>query len=310
METMNKLFKFEPILKPTLWGGESWEISGVAGNESVVSEGVDKWTTLPRLIDKYGAALVGRKAIENYGNEFPLLVKFIDARQDLSVQVHPDDELARKRHNSRGKTEMWYVIDATPEATLLSGMSERMTPEEYVRAVEDNTIADKLCRYKVVPDDCFYLPAGRVHSIGAGAYIAEIQETSDITYRIYDFNRRDASGNTRELHTELAKDAIDFTVASDYRTHYSPEENKEVKLVDCPFFKTSVIDMTVDQRIDLSGVDSFVILMVCEGEVKVSVDTSDSRFCHAGEALLIAASAEELRIVNISPSAKVIKCNL
>lgn len=307
---MNKLFKFEPILKPTLWGGESWEISGVTGYESVVSEGDDKWATLSGLINKYGASLVGRKAIENYGNEFPLLVKFIDARQDLSVQVHPDDELARKRHNSRGKTEMWYVIDATPEATLLSGMSERMTPEEYVRAVEDNTIADKLCRYKVVPDDCFYLPAGRVHSIGAGAYIAEIQETSDITYRIYDFNRRDASGNTRELHTELAKDAIDFTVASDYRTHYSPEENKEVKLVDCPFFKTSVIDMTVDQRIDLSGVDSFVILMVCEGEVKVSVDTSDSRFCHAGEALLIAASAEELRIVNISPSAKVIKCNL
>lgn len=310
METMNKLFKFEPILKPTLWGGESWEISGVAGNESVVSEGVDKWTTLPRLIDKYGAALVGRKAIENYGNEFPLLVKFIDARQDLSVQVHPDDELARKRHNSRGKTEMWYVIDATPEATLLSGMSEKMTPEEYVRAVNDNTIADKLCRYKVAPGDCFYLPAGRVHSIGAGAYVAEIQETSDITYRIYDFNRRDASGKARELHTELAKDAIDFTVAPDYRTHYSPEENKEVNLVDCSFFRTSVIDMTVDQRIDLSAVDSFVILMVCEGEVKVSVDTSDSRFCHAGDALLIAASAEELRIVNISPSAKVIKCNL
>lgn len=305
-----KLFKFAPIYKPTLWGGESWEISGVPGYESVVCEGSDKWTTLPHLIDKYGVDLVGKKVMDNYGNIFPLLIKFIDARQDLSVQVHPDDELARKRHNSRGKTEMWYVINATPDATLLSGMSEELTPEEYVEAVENNTIADKLCRYHITPGDCFYLPAGRVHSIGAGAYIAEIQETSDITYRIYDFNRRDAEGNTRQLHTELAKDAIDYSVSSDYRTHYSSEENKAVNLVDCQFFKTYLIDMTVDQRIDLSDTDSFVILMICEGEVKISVDSSDSRISRAGETLLIAANSKELRIVNISPSAKILKCNL
>lgn len=307
---MNKLFKFEPILKPTLWGGESWEISGVSGHESVVSEGADKWATLSGLINKYGAALVGSKAMETYGNVFPLLIKFIDARQDLSVQVHPDDELAWKRHNSRGKTEMWYVIDATPDATLLSGMSEEMTRDEYVKAVEDNTIVDKLCRYNVTPGDCFYLPAGRVHSIGAGSYIAEIQETSDITYRIYDFNRKDANGKTRELHTELAKDAIDYSILPDYRTHYSVEENKEVNLVECSFFKTSFVEMTVDQRIDLSETDSFVVLMVCDGKVKISVDSSDSRICHSGETVLIAACSNELRIVNISPSAKLIKCNL
>lgn len=225
---MNKLFKFEPILKPTLWGGESWEISGVSGHESIVSEGTDKWATLSGLINKYGAALVGSKAMDTYGNVFPLLIKFIDARQDLSVHVHPDDELAWKRHNSRGKTEMWYVIDTALDATLLSDMSEKMTPDEYVKAVEDNTIADKLCRYNVMPGDCFYLPAGRVHSIGAGSYIEEIQETSDITYRIYDFNRKDADGKTRELHTELAKDAIDYSILPDYRTHYSVEENKEL----------------------------------------------------------------------------------
>lgn len=307
---MKKLFKFEPILRPTLWGGESWEISGVSSHESVVSEGTDKWTTLSGLINKYGTGLVGSKVMDTYGNVFPLLIKFIDAWQDLSVQVHPDDELAQKRHNSRGKTEMWYVINATPNATLLSGLSEEMTPDEYVKAVENNTIADKLCRYNVMPGDCFYLPAGRVHSIGAGSYIAEIQETSDITYRIYDFNRKDASGKTRELHTELAKDAIDFSILPDYRTHYSVEENKEVNLVECPFFRTSLIDMTVDQRIDLSDTDSFVVLMVCDGDVKISVDSSDSRICHAGETVLVAACANELRIVNISPSAKLIKCNL
>mgnify|MGYP000215868896 CR=1 FL=1 len=245
------MYKFKPILKSTIWGGEkivpykqiasdqkqvgeSWELSGVKGNESVVAEGPEAGTTLPQLIARHGAALLGKANFERFGEEFPLLIKFIDAQQDLSIQVHPNDELAEQRHHSKGKTEMWYVVDTAEGAHLRSGFSKQVTPEEYAASVEDNTITDILADYAIRPGDVFFLPAGRVHSIGAGAFIAEIQQTSDITYRIYDFNRRDANGNTRELHTELAKEAIDYTVLPDYRTHYTPAQNCGVELVSCP----------------------------------------------------------------------------
>ena len=206
------MYKFQPILKSTIWGGEkivpykqiasgqtqvgeSWELSGVKGNESVVAGGPEAGTTLPGLIARHGAALLGKANFERFGEEFPLLIKFIDARQDLSIQVHPDDRLAWERHKSKGKTEMWYVVDADKGARLRSGFAKQVTPAQYEASVEDNTITDILAEYEIHPGDLFFLPAGRVHSIGAGAFIAEIQQTSDITYRIYDFNRKDADGN-------------------------------------------------------------------------------------------------------------------
>ena len=249
--------KFKPILKQTIWGGdriipfkhlnenlpnvgESWEISGVPGNESVVANGEFRGKTLRELINIFREELVGESVYKRFSTTFPLLIKFIDARQDLSIQVHPDDETAKKRHNSLGKTEMWYVMDATEGAKLRSGFKTKIGPKEYKELVHNSTITDVLAEYEIKKGDVFFLPAGRVHSIGAGAFIAEIQETSDITYRIFDFDRKDANGNTRELHTELAKDVIDYEVHDDYRTQYTPEMNEPVELVACPYFTTSV----------------------------------------------------------------------
>jgi mannose-6-phosphate isomerase len=218
--------KFKPILKSTLWGGEriipfkqldcqqeqvgeSWEISDVPGDESVVAEGADAGKNLTQLMEEYKGKLVGEENYKRFHGKFPLLIKFIDAKQDLSIQVHPDDELAMKRHQSMGKTEMWYIIDNTGgQAHLYSGLKKQITPQEYADMIENNTICDALDKYDVQPGDVFFLPAGRIHSIGAGCFLAEIQQTSNITYRIYDFNRRDKNGNLRELHTELSKDAL------------------------------------------------------------------------------------------------------
>ena len=225
--------KFQPLLKSTIWGGEkiipfkhldlqqekvgeSWEISGVPGDESIVANGADAGKNLQQMMDEYKGALVGEENYQRFDGQFPLLIKFIDAQDDLSIQVHPDDELAQQRHNSRGKTEMWYVIgNDGGKAHLRSGLSRQITPQQYADMIADNTITDALKEYAVQPGDVYYLPAGRIHSIGAGCFIAEIQETSNITYRIYDFNRKDKNGNTRELHTELSKDAIDYTVEDD-----------------------------------------------------------------------------------------------
>ena len=231
------LLKFKPILKTVVWGGEkiapfkgirtdqhnigeSWELSGVPGNESVVANGPLAGKTVTELISEYGEKLIGRSNYEKTGTEFPLLIKFIDARQDLSIQVHPNDELAAARHNgSKGKTEMWYVVSADKDAHLMSGLNREITPDEYVARVENNTITDVLCDYKVSPGDVFFLPAGRIHSIGSGSFIAEIQQTSNITYRIYDFGRLGLDGKPRELHTGLAKDAIDYTVYAGQGCH-------------------------------------------------------------------------------------------
>lgn len=307
------MYKFKPILKSMLWGGEklipykrivsdqkqvgeSWELSGVKGNESVVADGPEAGTTLPQLIARHGAALLGKANFERFGEEFPLLIKFIDARQDLSIQVHPNDELAWKRHHSKGKTEMWYVIAAAEGAHLRSGFAKQVTPAEYAASVENNTITDLLTDYAIHPGDVFFLPAGRVHSIGAGAFIAEIQQTSDITYRIYDFNRRDANGKTRELHTELAKDAIDYTVLPDYRTHYTPARNSEVELVSCPYFTTSLLDLTEERTLDLSTLDSFLVVICIEGTGTLLDESGTPVPVHQGETVLVPASTKNLRI--------------
>lgn len=310
---LKDMYKFQPILKSTIWGGEkivpykqitsgqhqvgeSWELSGVKGNESVVAGGPEAGTTLPGLIARHGAALLGKANYERFGQEFPLLIKFIDARQDLSIQVHPNDELAWERHKSKGKTEMWYVVDADKGARLRSGFAKQVTPAEYEASVNDNTITDILAEYEIHPGDLFFLPAGRVHSIGAGAFIAEIQQTSDITYRIYDFNRKDADGNTRELHTELAKGAIDYTVLPDYRTKYEKAQDREVELVSCPYFTTSLYDLTAPQTIDYSALDSFVVVICVEGKGTIADDNGNEMPLHQGETVLLPATAKSLTV--------------
>ena len=303
--------KFEPILKTIVWGGEkiapykgieteqkhigeSWELSGVAGNESVVADGPLKGKTIAQLVKEYKADLVGKHVYENTGDEFPLLIKFIDALSDLSIQVHPNDELAAKRHNgSKGKTEMWYVVDAEPGAHLLSGLTEKITPEQYAAKVADGTITDVLARYEVHPGDVFFLPAGRIHAICGGCFIAEIQQTSNITYRIYDYGRLGLDGKPREVHTELAKDAIDYTVYPDYRTHYSPEQNEEQEVVSCQYFTTSIYDLTLPYAKDLSDIDSFMVVMCLSGEGTLEVDGEEVPV-RQGETVLIPASADDI----------------
>jgi mannose-6-phosphate isomerase len=307
--------KFKPILKSTIWGGEkiipfkhldcqqaqvgeSWEISDVPGDESVVADGADAGKNLTQMVSEYKGALVGESNYKRFNGKFPLLIKFIDAQQDLSIQVHPDDELAMKRHNSMGKTEMWYVIgNDGGKAHLRSGLSQQITPDQYAAMIADNTICDALSDYAVQPGDVFFLPAGRIHSIGAGCFIAEIQQTSNITYRIYDFNRKDKNGNTRELHTELSKDAIDYTVSEDYRTHYTPKQNEPVELVSCPYFTTSVYDLTEKMSMDYTELDSFVIYICMEGACTVTDDESNTVSLQAGESVLFPATTKTLDVV-------------
>lgn len=307
------MYKFKPILKSMLWGGdkiipyknldlkmksvgESWEISGVKENESVVAEGPDAGMTLPELIARDKASLLGQSNYERFGKEFPLLIKFIDARQDLSIQVHPNDRLAWERHQSKGKTEMWYVVDADPNSRLRSGFAKQVTPEEYEASIADNTITDLLKEYDIHKGDLFFLPAGRVHSIGAGAFIAEIQQTSNITYRIYDFNRCDDSGKPRELHTELSKGAIDYTVLPDYRTYYDAKDDTCTQLVSCRYFTTSLLRLTRQYNMELDELDSFVVLICTAGNGRITDSNGNSVTIHQGESLLVPAAIKGVEI--------------
>lgn len=311
--------KFHPILKQTLWGGEriipykelasglsrvgeSWELSGMPGSESVVAEGPWAGSTLPELIGRFGAELLGKANYARFGQEFPLLVKFIDAREDLSIQVHPDDELARKRHGKSGKCEMWYVLEAEPGASLLTGFSRPIDPAEYERRVADNTLTDVLSRQAIASGDLFYLPAGRVHSIGKGAFIVEIQQSSDITYRIYDFDRRDAAGNPRELHTELAREAIDFESSENSRITYAPENNQEVRLVTTPYFTTSLYTLTARTRCDWSSADSFIILIFLEGRGTLIDNETNCLEVHQGETWIVPASTQWMDVEPQTPT--------
>ena len=242
--------------------------------------------------------LIGKRNYARTGNEFPLLIKFIDAKQDLSIQVHPNDELAARRHNgSKGKTEMWYVVGADEGAHLMSGLSKQITPDEYAAKVEDHTITDVLRDYRVSPGDVFFLPAGRIHSIGAGSFIAEIQQTSNITYRIYDFGRLGLDGKPRELHTELSKAAIDYTVLPDYRTAYTREKNKECLLVDCAYFTTSLLDIDKPFSKDLSSLDSFLILICTAGKATVKDAEGHTESIRRGETILIPADTAGIEIM-------------
>ncbi|MEN9919733.1 MAG: hypothetical protein RL662_2169 [Bacteroidota bacterium] len=312
--------KFDPILKSIIWGGsdickfkgitpqqdgigESWEVSGVNDNISVVENGNLKGKNLQDLIAIYKDRLVGKHVFDKFGTTFPLLIKFIDARDNLSIQVHPDDELGMQRHNSFGKTEMWYVINATPEAFLYSGFEKQLTPDNYVKSIEDNTFVDYLAKHTVTKGDSFFLPAGRVHAIGAGTFIAEIQQTSNITYRIYDYNRTDAQGNTRELHTELAKDAIDYTVSKDYQISYKHQENQPVQLESCQYFTTNLLELDKPFVQNHSSKDSFIIYICMDGACEIKDVHHNTITLKQGETLLIPAT--NTGKITITPKSKV-----
>ena len=304
---------FSPILKSILWGGnkicifkeiqpiqdgigESWEVSHVKNNVSIVANGSLQGKSLDDLIETYSSDLLGKKVYERFGKSFPLLIKFIDAKDALSIQVHPDDELAEERHNSFGKTEMWYVVDATPEAFLYSGFAKQISPEKYITSVEDNSFTDTLAKHDVHSGDVFFLPAGRVHAIGAGCFIAEIQQTSDITYRIYDFNRKDAQGNPRELNTELAKDAIDYRIYADYKLKYTPVQNTIQPLVNCPYFTTNLIDIEEDKTINLTERDSFSIYICMQGKLSLTDDWGNTIEIHQGQTVLVPAITKSITL--------------
>lgn len=312
-----KPYKFVPYLKSVIWGGEkiavlkgivtnktdigeSWEISGVPGHESVCGErglasDPDLGLTLVELIDRYRAQLVGYQAYERFGNQFPLLVKIIDSRQNLSIQVHPNDELARRRHNCAGKTEMWYVMQTEPEARIYAGLQREITPADYERLARtpvqpgDNPFKGVIAEYESHPGDCFFLPAGRVHAIGAGNLLAEIQQTSDITYRVCDYGRLDADGHPRELHVEQAREAIDYTVYKDYRTPYD-HSLPSVELVSCPYFTVRREVVRHEARIDYRR-DSFVIVMCLDGAI-----TLNGIQARRGDTLLVPACDNVLNI--------------
>ena len=308
-----ELFKFEPLLKQTIWGGdkivtfkhlesdldsvgESWEISGVPGDESVVANGEYKGKTLNEVLTEMKDKLVGADNYKRFGDRFPLLIKFIDARQDLSIQVHPDDETAHRQGKPMGKTEMWYVMDSDENASLKVGLKKKITPEEYAQMVEDDTICDALGNYKVKSGDCFFIPAGRIHAICSGSFIAEIQQTSDVTYRIYDYKRKDKNGNYRQLHTKEAAEAIDYTVLDNYRTEYTPVKNEATPLVSCPLFTTAVYDLTEPMTLDYSELDSFVILIAVKGEGSILTSSGDTYTFREGESVLLPATTDIVKV--------------
>lgn len=271
-------FKFKSVVKTPIWGGEEWLVSAIKGSESEIVNGEYAGRTLPSLISEYGANIVGRHVFEKFGDKFPLLIKFIKANDDLSIQVHPDDFLAQQRHGCMGKNEMWYVLGATADAKLLSGFKQKINKDEYVAMVENNTIVNALNHCSVHPGDVFYLPAGRVHAIGGGCFILEVQQSSDITYRIYDYDRQDALGNGRELHTEQAVDAIDYSVVHEPCGRIGVAEKGD--LVRCNYFCVKEFFVKGEVEYNYTKLDSFVIVVCTEGSgsIKWSNHDSDNEF--------------------------------
>ena len=311
--SINYPIKFRPILKETIWGGqklitilnkqsdeknigESWEISGVDRNISVVANGKLKGETLENLLIIYRDALVGKKVFDEFSYKFPLLIKYIDAKEALSIQLHPNDKLAKERHNSFGKTEMWYVMQADEGGNLIVGFKEDSNKEEYVKHLENKSLLEILNVDKVQTADVYFIPTGRVHAIGAGVMLAEIQQTSDITYRIYDWDRKDARGNFRKLHTELALEAIDYKAQKEYKTIYKKTLNKQSKIVDCQYFTTNILQVNGKIKIDHSDKDSFVIYMCVKGKVDFNYGDDEVETLANGETLLIPAILKEFSI--------------
>lgn len=305
--------KFTPLFKYRIWGGEklktilhkdyteenigeSWEISGIKNDETLVSEGSLKGKSLEQLIKTFKGAIVGDNVYTIFGDTFPLLIKFIDAKKPLSIQVHPSNEIAKKRHNSFGKNEMWYVMEADDDAELIIGFDKNINKEEYEKHIENSTILDVMHHENVNPGDTFYIPTGRVHAIGGGVMLAEIQQTSDITYRIYDYDRTDAkTGLKRELHNDLALDVIDYKVYKSYKTYYDLNKNTSNILVHSPYFKTNIVAIEGQMTFDYSFIDSFVIYICVEGSLNISCNSLDYSL-KTGETILVPSIFNELKL--------------
>ena len=313
---MNKLYplKFQPVFREKIWGGdkiktvlgkdfaplpncgEVWVVSGVEGNQTLVENGFLAGNELNELVEVYMGDLVGDAVFEKHGNEFPLLIKFIDARDWLSIQVHPDDELARKRRIGNGKTEMWYIIEADAGSQLISGFGKKVTRNQYLEYLKNKTLRDILNFEAVSTGDVFFMPAGRVHALGPGILLAEIQQTSDITYRIYDWDRTDDQGNARDLHTEEALDAIDFNVYPDYKTTYRPRPNETVNVVDSDNFTTNLLELSKPIHRDLNMLDSFVLYICVSGSGNLFYDEHQKISLKTGDAVVVPAVMDELII--------------
>ena len=299
--------QFEPILKERIWGGEklktqfnktipskttgeSWELSTVEGDISVIANGDLKGKLITELIESFPNEILGTKVFERFGKQFPLLLKFLDAKQDLSIQVHPNDELAKKRHNSFGKTEMWYIMQADQDAQIIVGFKEKSNKEEYLKNLENKTLPSFLNQIQVNEGDVFFLETGTVHSIGAGLVIAEIQQTSDITYRLYDFDRLDENGNKRELHIDLALDAINYQEIETQKI-YLKEENQSNLIVDCPYFTTNFIPLKNAMEVNKDG-KSFTVYMCVDGKFNIEIEGNNYSY-KKGETILIPAALKE-----------------
>lgn len=315
--------KFRPVFKDKIWGGrkiktklgldftplpncgEAWALSGVEGCQSMVSNGFLEGNELNEVLEIYMDELVGEKVYLTYGNEFPILVKFIDANDYLSIQVHPDDALAARRNIGKGKTEMWYILDAEPEAELITGFNRKMDAGVYLEFLKQKRLKEVLNIEKVHKGDAFFIPSGRIHALGPGILLAEIQQTSDTTYRIYDWDRVDDNGNSRDLHTDLALEAIDFSPVDSFRTNYSSIVNKPVTLVDCPYFTTNLLNLDRKTDKDYTSLDSFVIFLCMEGRAEITVD-KESVNLTTGELILFPATTEEVSI-KPEPNIKVLE---
>ena len=317
------ILKFTPIFKSVLWGGkriaqfknmppqgdhvgESWELSPMKGNESVVSEGPMKGRTLPELMISDGEEIMGKRLYAKYGDKFPLLIKFIDSTDDLSIQVHPDDELAAKRHNSLGKTEMWFSVLPAEGAYLYAGFKKQITPEQFRAMVADNTIVDVLGKLYPKRGDMFFLPAGRVHSIGRGNFVLEIQEASDITYRIYDYDRRDAQGNPRQLHIEESVDSITYNDTEMTVDHFEPKAGEEIVMESCPFFTTTLMEIEGTTTLKLAERDSFSVVIPTRGNAVLTAPDGSKTILNQGETVLVPASMESLDITASGDSCEIV----
>ncbi len=301
--------KFVPIVKDKIWGGqklhtllgkdfgtlpnggESWELSAVEGNVSVIANGEYAGLSLVDATAKFGASLIGKSVYERFGTKFPLLIKFIDANDNLSVQVHPNDAMAKAKHNSFGKTEMWYVLAAEPGAKLISGFARQITADDYKPLLERGEFMQCLGAHEVKRGDVLFMPAGRIHAIGKGVMVAEIQQTSDITYRVYDYDRKDANGKGRELHVDEARDALDFSDTGSGMVDYELRKNARVDVVRCPYFETGVVAVDGVCERDYSAVENCVILMCVKGRVEV-----DGVELRNGETALIPACVEKIKM--------------
>ena len=315
---------FKPNLHTVVWGGqrlrqykgmepndepigESWEVSAVPSSTSIIANGPWAGKLLTEVIDEAPEDILGKAVNKKYGGKLPLLVKFIDAKRDLSIQVHPNDEMAQREHGKMGKSEMWYVIRADEGSYLYAGFNKEITPEEYQQRVSDGTIVDVLAKHYVSPGDVFYLPAGRVHAICGGIMLAEVQQSSDVTYRIFDYNRPGLDGKPRELHTKLAAQALDYHVEKNYRTEYADTDNRAVQIIDTPYLDVRVMEVSKSFHRDLRKYDSFVISMCIEGDCKIVIrSTGDEIVLHEGNSTLIPAAIADFDIIPLNGKSKTI----